>query len=157
MIIYHGSDLIVHSPRIMNPTRKTDFGKGFYTTESKKQAERWASVVRMRNNSSKAYINLYEFEINQDLKIKRFSGPTEEWLDFVMTNRLTDKDHRYDIVMGPVADDDVYETLHRYQYGLITKEETIYLLKSTKLDGQILFHTDKSLESISFIGEQEVR
>ena len=87
----------------------------------------------MRNNSSKAYINLYD------------SGPTEEWLDFVMTNRLTDKDHRYDIVMGPVADDDVYETLHRYQYGLITKEETIYLLKSTKLDGQILFHTDKSL------------
>ena len=57
----------------------------------------------------------------------------------------------------PFADDDVYETLHRYQYGLITKEETIYLLKSTKLDGQILFHTDKSLESISFIGEQEVR
>ncbi len=60
------------------------------------------------------------------------------------------------MIIGPVADDNVYETLFNYSIGRITKEEAILELKSVTLDGQILFHTDKSLEYVTFLGYKEV-
>ena len=57
---------------------------------------------------------------------------------------------------GPVADDSVYDTLFLFESGYITREEAIRKLNSAKLDGQILFHTDKSLECITYIDSWEV-
>ncbi len=80
-----------------------------------------------------------------------FSGPDSEWLDFVISNRVGDAVHDYDIVSGPVADEGVYDTIYDYIHGDITKDEAIVLLKPMKLDGQVLFHTSESIKSISFI------
>ena len=65
-------------------------------------------------------------------------------------------DHEYDLVIGPVADDGVYETIFEYESGVISKETAIRFLKSAKLDNQVTFHTDKSLECIRFIGYKEL-
>lgn len=85
-----------------------------------------------------------------------FDEPTEEWLEFVLSNRNGDLIHDYDIALGPVADDGVYDTLMDYMRGYLTKEVAIERLKARKYDGQVLFHTDKSLERLIYIGEREV-
>ena len=47
MTLYHGSLEVVEKPAILEPNHTMDYGKGFYTTTSKEQADKW--VVRRRN------------------------------------------------------------------------------------------------------------
>ena len=42
MIVYHGSTMIVREPDIEHSFRPLDFGKGFYVTSNREQAEKWA-------------------------------------------------------------------------------------------------------------------
>ena len=90
------------------------------------------------------------------MKVLIFDGPTEEWFDFVEFNRMGVSIHDYDIVIGPVADEGVFKVLFRYEQGYLTKEQTIQQLEAAKLDGQVLFHTDKSLGCLRYIGYWEV-
>ncbi|MBR2255288.1 MAG: DUF3990 domain-containing protein [Candidatus Methanomethylophilaceae archaeon] len=157
MRLYHGSDQIIDVPKIIKPNRKTDFGSGFYTTWSEKQAESWSKIVCKRRGSEQAYVSEYEYSENSECTVLLFDGPTAEWFDFIISNRKGESNHEYDIVIGPVADDSVYETLFRFEIGDIDREEAILKLKTAKLDGQVLFHTDKSLNCIKYIGYKEVR
>jgi len=156
MRLYHGSDQVVEKPLILEPGRRMDFGKGFYVTGSSKQAENWAKTVKQRRESKSAFVSEYEFNESGELNILVFDGPTDDWLDFVQANRLRDVEHDYDVVIGPVADEGVYYVLMLYDSGAISKAETIRRMKIAKLDGQVLFHTDKSLESLAYIGYWEV-
>ncbi len=156
MRLYHGSDQIVRRPRILEPNRRMDFGKGFYTTQSYAQAKRWAKDVREKRKTEHAYVSEYEYTESGRSKLLAFDGPTKEWLDFVEMNRLKGDDHDYDIVIGPVADEGVYYILLLYESGALSSEETIVRLESAKLDGQVLFHTDKSLRDVTFLGYREV-
>ena len=111
MRLYHGSDQIVERPEIIHKDHKTDFGEGFYTTESKKQAESWANRVKIRRESEKAIVSEYEFDERSDLRFLIFDGPTKEWFEFVMDNRMGRITHNYDVVIGPVAEDSVYRII----------------------------------------------
>ena len=90
MRLYHGSLEIVSSPEIRISNRTLDYGTGFYTTTSMLQAELWVQRKMKSNNCSRGYINIYEFnDIGIDsLKVLRFEEPSEEWVDFVMQNRI---------------------------------------------------------------------
>lgn len=147
---------MVEKPLILEPGRRMDFGKGFYVTESSKQAEDWAKTVMQRRESEHAFVSEYEYDESEELKVLVFDGPTDDWLDFVQANRLRGVEHDYDIVIGPVADEGVYYVLMLYDSGAISKAETISRMKTAKLDGQVLFHTDKLLESLVYIGYWEV-
>lgn len=158
MILYHGSIEIVDNPEIRIPSRSLDYGYGFYTTTSFKQAEDW--VKRKLNAISPiGYVNVYELDedLVKSLKTLLFESPTEDWLDFVMSNR-TNKDfnHDFDIVYGPVANDKVYVAFALYEGGIIDKQNLISELKAYKLVDQYLFHTDKALKAIKFIEAKEV-
>lgn len=158
MILYHGSTEIVDKPEIRIPSRTLDYGSGFYTTTSFKQAEDW--VKRKLNTSIQVgYVNVYEFDedLIKNLNALLFESPTEEWVDFVMNNR-TNKDfnHDFDVVYGPVANDKVYAAFALYEGGIIDKHTLISELKAYKLVDQYLFHTDKALESVIFIEAKEV-
>lgn len=76
--------------------------------------------------------------------------------DFVYSNRYDEIEHDYDVIVGPVADDGIVRTLFRHYDGVITKEQAIVELKTVKYDGQMLFHTDKSLEQLTYIGHREI-
>ena len=88
MKVYHGSLEIVQEPRIIKPTRTLDYGTGFYTTTSYKQAEQWVRR-RMASQTNIGYINVYEMDSANmsKMNILWFDEPTEEWVDFVMSNR----------------------------------------------------------------------
>ena len=158
MKLYHGSLEVVSEPRIITPNRTLDYGRGFYTTTSYEQAEQW---VRRRKGSqhSVGYVNVYELAdvLPDEIKQLRFETPTEEWVDFVMRNR-TERgfEHSFDIVYGPVANDRVYAAFALYESNLLDKEGLIRELRTYELVDQFLFHTEQSLQHLTFIEAKEV-
>ena len=158
MILYHGSLEIVEHPQILESNRPLDFGKGFYTTTDLRQARRWVKLRMEQQNATAGYINLYDFTPIKGLHTRHFQSANEAWVDFVHSNRtIQGYDHDFDIVDGPVANDNVYLSFNLFESGIITKAELIQRLKTYKLVNQYLFHTEKSLASLVFKGHKEER
>ncbi len=160
MKVYHGSLAVVESPKILQPNRTLDYGKGFYTTTSETQARDWVERRMLENDADCGYVNIYEFDKEKasTLNCLIFNEPTEEWAAFVMANRTNeDFTHSYDLVYGPVANDRVYLQFALYEAGAISVETLIRELKTYKLVDQYLFHTEKSLEYFHFIEAVKVR
>ena len=160
MKIYHGNIEQVERPELRQSNRTLDYGSGFYTTTSFKQAEDWVRRRMKENEATHGYVNTYELEesVMQALNCLTFPAPTEEWVDFVMQNR-TQKGftHSFDIVHGPVANDRVYAAFALYEGGLINKQQLITELKTYKLVDQYLFHTEEALKALTFVEAKEVK
>jgi len=158
MKVYHGSLEIVNRPKIIAPSRALDYGSGFYTTTSFEQAGRWVRR-KLDTRHQKGWVNIYEWDSDkaEDLNTLRFYSPDEDWLDFVMNNR-TDihYHHDYDVVYGPVADDRVYAAFALYEQGFLDKQALIGELRAYKLVDQLLFHTENSLRTLTYIEKKEV-
>ena len=159
MILYHGSNMTIREPRIIEPNRTLDYGSGFYTTCDEKQAYDWA-FRKLKTLGQCNYVNVYEIDEDalKDLKVLWFNDPTDEWIDFVMRNRQDEMyQHDYDIVYGPVANDNVYVQFGLYEQGFISKETLLAELKVYKLVDQMLFHTEKAIQLLHFVDAKEVR
>lgn len=148
-IIYHGSYCEVQKPEIKEGKYTKDFGVGFYCTILEEQAIKWARKY------DTPIINKYEYEENTELKIKEFTVMTEEWLDFIIDSRNGVK-HDYDIVIGAMADDQVYNYITDLMAGAITREAFWELAKFRHPTHQIAFCTEKSLECIKFIEAEKI-
>ena len=83
--------------------------------------------------------------------MRDFKGVSEEWLDFIYANRNGYKTDFFDIVLGPVANDNLYATLQVFEQGIITKVQAIERLKTHTLVDQVSFHSPKALELLLFI------
>ena len=159
MNLYHGSLLIVEKPEIRVSDRYLDFGYGFYTTMNEEQAIKWTLKQKNRKETNIGYVSKYDFDIEKaesELKILRFDKADKEWLDFVSVNRKGQCRQMYDIVIGPVADDGVYEVVRFYEIGVYDLKETLKRLKVEELYNQVLFHTERSLTYLKFIGAEEL-
>lgn len=108
MILYHGSKDIVEFPEVRKAVFNKDFYFGFYCTEYKRQAERWATRY-----GKKGYINKYNYIPNEKLNYLRFDEMSEEWLDFVVACRLGTP-HTFDIVEGAMADDTIFNYVQNF-------------------------------------------
>jgi hypothetical protein len=156
MKLFHGGLIGISSPRILASQRLLDFGKGFYTTTNRGQAENLALIKKRRaGKDSSAIVSVYEID-KQLLKNGRytvhiFTEANEEWLDFIISNRTGSQIYDYDIVKGAVANDTLYATFSLFESGLLTKSETIARLKVHKLFDQISLHTQKVLDELEFI------
>ena len=142
--IYHGSNVVVNNPQIIVSGFYKDFGFGFYCTNIEKQAKKWA--LAKRGNS---IVSVFDYQPAEDLKILSFPVMTDEWLDFVVACRRGTK-HDYDIVEGPMADDQIWDYVEDFMEGNITREAFWVLAKFKYPTHQIVFCTQKSLESITF-------
>lgn len=156
MIIYHGSNMVVKEPKLIAQNRFLDFGYGFYTTTNKEQAIGFAQKVYKRKKEGKKTVSIYEVDeqkIFEECSVLKFDSPDEAWLDFVAENRSGNyTGDSYDIIYGPVANDDVYTTFTLYQAGALTKEQTVATLKIKQLYNQMVFATPKALSFLKFIG-----
>ena len=148
-IVYYGSCRKVEKPKLLDNKYTKDFGNGFYCAILKEQAIRWA------NKYDTKIVNLYEYQENNNLKIKEFTIMTEEWLDFIIKSR-NGKKHDYDIVIGAMADDQIYNYITDLLKGEITREAFCELAKFRHPTHQIAFCTNKALKTIKFIGSEEI-
>ncbi len=149
MEVYHGSTVIVEKPEIRTAKFHKDFYFGFYCTEIREQAERWAT--RFGNG----YVNVYEYIENPELKILRFPELSEEWLDFIVACR-NGISHDYDIVECPIADDTIYNYVQDFLDKKLSREQFWGLAKFKKPTHQISFHTEAALLSLHFVRGDEV-
>ena len=156
MIVYHGSYLEINNPDLLHSREDVDFGKGFYVTPIKQQAVKWCSKFKRRGKNGIVSVYKWEGCEQGNLKILKFDSYSEEWLDFILMCRRKCDNSDYDIVIGGVANDKVFNTVELYFDNLIDKKEAIKRLKFEKPNMQICFRTDDALEKLKFEGSIEV-
>ena len=168
MLLYHGSYTEVKVPDLIYSRFNLDFGKGFYVTGLKEQAEKWAkrraAMIKLIENhdSPQPTISVYELDFAQtDLKVLRFNGYTEEWLDFVVSNRWAneqDTNSEYDVIFGNIANDDVAAVVDDYMRLLSKgrldstgKQFFLNQLQFSKPNDQFCMASEKALNALTFV------
>ena len=158
-VAYHGGTEGVIAPEIRRGRRFLDFGPAFYATHSREQAVRWAERQHRIRGMGDVVVTQYDISglWTSGLSLRFFDGPTEEWLDAVVACRAgTDVFAGVDTVLGPVADDNVYETIRLYESGVYTREEAIRRLLTEKLFNQLAFKTEAALRFCRYVSHEKV-
>ena len=153
MVLYHGSNMAVEQPDLNHSKTNLDFGAGFYTTSDLDQAKRWAVSTTKRRGTGESTVTIYRVNSTlwRPMAVQRFASPNKAWLDYITVNRkrLPD-DSAWDIVIGPVANDDTQQTIGIYLSGIITEKMCIQLLKPHKLKNQYTFKTEQAIATLEF-------
>lgn len=149
MTVYHGSYTSVINPEIIKSRNTKDFGPGFYCTIIREQAERWAKRY------STPVLCTYTVRLDTSLKILEFKDMTEAWLDFIIACRNGTM-HNYDIVIGAMANDQIYNFIADYIDGIITREQFWVMAKFKYPTHQINFCSKKALKCLEFVSSKEV-
>lgn len=148
-IIYHGGAQPVPHPEIRETKFTKDFGFGFYCTKMKAQAQKWC-----HRKSVRGAISQYEFAPLPGLNYKTFTED-DAWLDFIAACRKGIA-HEYDIVEGPMADDQIWDFVDDFLDGNISREEFWAIAQFRHPTHQISFHTTRALQALTFISHDEV-
>jgi len=149
MTVYHGSYLEIQNPKILKGKFTKDFGPGFYCTLIKEQAQRWA--LRLKS----PIVNVYDVRMNMKLEILEFKEMTEDWLDFIIDCRHG-KPHSYDIVIGAMANDQVYNYIEDYLDGVLTREQFWVMARFKYPTHQITFCTEEAVKCLEFRKSEKV-
>lgn len=150
MIVYHGSVETIEAPDVLHSHRPLDFGKGFYVTTVKEQAERWARRKAALLKKDTAIISLYEMKADTaDLAVKTFDEDLEEWIDFVCSCRDGGEEYlKYDLISGKVANDKVFRVVDMYHTGAWDKARALKEIKVYPSYDQVAFITQKAIDQI---------
>ena len=152
LIVYHGSCFEFEEINLNKSRNRRDFGKGFYTTVLPIQSKEWAYRLSLREKKIQYYVYEYVFEEASELKVKRFDTLSKEWLEFIKTNRSKGGlQHNYDVVIGPVADDNTMETVQLYIANILTAQEAVERLRYNNVNNQVSFHTEKALKFLKLV------
>lgn len=157
MILYHGSNMAIDRIDLAKYRPYKDFGKGFYLTDIRRQAERMAARTAKMFRGAPT-LTSFEFDpdsaVRQGLKIKNFNSPDEEWARFVMANRdinVAQPCHDYDIVIGPVADDTIARLFRMFMENFISEQQLVKELTFSEVTSQYFFHTEAAIKMLKRI------
>ena len=159
MKLYHGSTVSVEAPQIIRSAIGRDFGFGFYTTDIKEQAERWAlrrkrTASRNGATDAQAVVSVYEIDIDaarKELSFKDFPAASMDWLELILSCRSNkDFTHSFDVVTGKIANDSVGETVSYVLAGIMRKEDAIERLKFQQINNQLAFCSERSLSFLKY-------
>ncbi|GHT31369.1 hypothetical protein FACS1894214_2620 [Planctomycetales bacterium] len=161
MQVFHGSYKKIIEIDLAMCRPNTDFGQGFYVTNIRTQAEFWAKRSGRSRNTDGIITEFVYYENKGNdcgLEVKKFADYNEEWLDFIVRNRNPETAapfHRFDIVEGPVANDDVAGRIADYLEGEIIKTDFLKELTYHKPTHQICFCSLQSLQLLVYTGEEQ--
>lgn len=156
MTLYHGSSSEIAMPDLARSRANTDFGRGFYVTPLYEQAKKWCEKFKRRGKDGVISRYTYEESREAELKTLKFDSYSEEWLDFILNCRSGKESSNYDLVVGGVADDKVFNTVELFFDGLIDKAEAIRRLRYEKPNLQLCFRTEKALALLHFERSEKV-
>lgn len=160
--VYHAGTEVVAHPDVKAGRPELDFGQGFYITDVYDQAARWALKRAAKLNGTpivNKYILYKERLLASDLcNAKIFTAYNEEWLDFIVGNRLGKKLWTpFNYIEGGLADDRIVNTVDLYFNGDIDREEAIKRLKIIAPNNQICILDQNLLNShLKFTGHTEI-
>ena len=164
MRLYHGSNTAFKEIDLSICRPNKDFGRGFYLSPGLAAAERMA-LRTVRRFGGIPYVMTFEFNDTRlgATPVKRFPMPTEEWAMFVMANRRPDtpaqdhnRDNRYGLVVGPIANDDLALLFRQFALGLVTIEMLVREMRYKQLTVQYSFHTPAAVSALTFVGADDV-
>lgn len=153
MKVYHGSDVEVKQIDLSRSLMFKDFGPGFYVSSDLKQAQAFAKYKadRPKSTTHNPVVSTFDFDdqslTDGSLRIKRFDGYSEEWIDFINEYRGS-KETEFDLIIGPIANDDVRTSFAQYQMGEMTKAELLEALKYKRVTYQYCFKTEIAVSKL---------
>jgi len=174
LALYHGTthDFTEIDVRRGKPFK--DFGQGFYLTESYERARNIAdrnhrieeNRLRVISDMTELPVFVYSYEFDllemNKLNVKRFYTADLEWLRFIIVNRMNrTRQHDYDIVIGPTANDDTRASIRAVMNtanGAILSDTALNLLiemlEPDNLPEQYYFGTIKAVSMLKFTGRR---
>ena len=152
MLLFHTGFQVIERPEVNVGRKNADFGPGFYLSGDKEFSKRWAR----ERKGLKTYLNTYELDTT-GLKIKRFCRDTE-WLECIMDNRMGRPDAHagYDVVIGPIANDTLYDTWGIITSNLLEKDQALQLLMIGPEYVQTVIKTERAAVKLRFKGAVEI-
>ncbi len=157
-LLFHGAKYPLKDIDENHLIGRKDFGSGFYLAETYEAASSWVCEF---NESS-----VYAFYLNnlENLKIKRFFVD-EEWLyailyfrgaldKYVLSPKLTkliDEVNHSDVVIAPIADNQMYDIINQYADGLLTNEQCVHALSATNLGFQYVLKSKKAIQQLEHL------
>ena len=157
MILYHSSYMEITQPDLKRSRAANDFGRGFYTTPIYDQAVK--GCAKLKRCGKDGIVSRYEFDENgfKELKVLKFESYSEEWLDFIQVCRSGKDSTDYDIVVGSVIHNNLFNTTELYFQKLIDKSEAIHRFHDEKPNLKICFRSERALkEYLRFEGSEVV-
>ena len=149
MRLYHTGFDVIREPDVHHGRKNADLGQGFYMTRDLAFAERWG----MFRKGLQTVVNEYELDLS-GLTVHTFDRD-EAWLDYLAGNRGGKKDTLdADVVIGPIANDTIYDTLGIMTSGFLGKAEALKLLKLGPEYEQIVLKTEKAAAQLKFISSK---
>ena len=154
MKLYHGTNMEFSEVQLSRCRPNKDFGRGFYLTAIRSQAQEMA--IRRTEFSGWGVPVIQEYQFDESIlhsteyNVRVFDGVSREWAEFILMNRKARgrRLHDYDIVVGPVADDGVVYQLNLYMQRLITLDELVRELTYKQLNNQYFFGTEKAIQTL---------
>ncbi len=176
--LYHGSYIPVEKPDLSKCRDGKDFGRGFYLTTSRRQAERFTRTAVRKAESDKiisvdsaeGFVSEFFVDIWEGLQIYEFADADSEWLHCVVAHRrkrgMSDELARwadFDVIGGKIANDHTNLVITAYMdglYGQIGSERAdqiaIELLEPKNLKDQFCFRTVKALERLQWVRTERI-
>lgn len=164
MRLYHGSNTAFKEIDLSVCRPNKDFGKGFYLTPDRVGAEKMARRT-VKRYGGRPYVMSFELDESclATLPVKRFPLPNEEWAMFVMANRRPsrvaedhNRDGRYGVVVGPIANDDLALLFRQFELGMATVDMLVQEMRFKQLTIQYSFHTEQAVATLKFAGVNDV-
>ena len=141
MILYHVSDVVIEKPDLKHGRKNADFGQGFYLSTDIDFSLKWAVKDML--------LNVYEIDL-EGLKVKEFRRDIN-WFEYIYNNRrLNDTLADYDVIIGPIANDAIYDTWGILTSGFVDKEKSLKCLLAGNEYTQLVIKSEKAKEKLAF-------
>jgi len=149
MILYHTGFQEIQYPDIHHGRKNADFGQGFYLTADKEFARRWAKD----RDGEQVILNTYQLE-TEGLSVEKFQRD-RKWFGYITANRAWKADtSEADVIIGPIANDIIYDTFGIITSGILKPEEAMRLLLVGPEYQQIALKTEKAAAHLKWISSE---
>jgi hypothetical protein len=175
--LYHGTIHEFDAIDVAKGKPYKDFGAGFYLSPSEQHSANLAirnkeiELIRAKQHPQKAevcaWIYTYEFDLEHlnSLNVKNFPNANGEWMRFVVSNRNNrERQHNFDIVTGPTANDNTRASIQAFfagVYGDISSANAVNILISVlephKLPIQYFFGSQKAADLLVFKNKAAIK
>ncbi len=151
MRLYHTGIEIIKEPDVHYGRKNADFGQGFYLSDDEEFSCRWAKGTK----DNPPLINIYELD-TEDLRIHHFNRE-RDWFSYIFGNRRSQPDTlEADVIIGPIANDTIYDTMGMITSGLLEDEEALRLLQLGPEYTQVVLKTEKAVAHLKWIEVRQI-